>query len=67
MDAQQVIEQCENKNFKQEDVALSYARLIAEKPTAQQISAANEAIKKRWPRGLRRVKEMAWKMIEVKR
>jgi hypothetical protein len=66
MFAEIVIAQCHDKKFKQSDVAASYARLIAEKPTAVAIIAANDAIRGRWSNsGLRRIKEMAWKMVTV--
>ena len=58
----QIERECADKMFKQADVALTYALAIRdEKEVPVDWPRANAAILKRWPKGLARVKELAWK------
>jgi hypothetical protein len=55
---------------KQKGVAMTYAMaLMSSENTSKLIDwgKVNAAITARWPKGLERVKEMAWKLIEEKR
>lgn len=59
--------ECE-RGFTQRQVALTYAIALGQRHLQTfDASRANEAILKRWPRGLERVKAMAWKMLEERR
>jgi hypothetical protein len=50
----------------QKDIALSYAMAMCSSwPTDWK--RVNAAIAAKWPKGLIRVKEMAWKLVEQKR
>lgn len=61
-----VIENEIAQGLKQKDVAETYAMaLVSTWPTDWK--RVNEAILKRWPRGLNRVKEMAHKIVETRR
>lgn len=57
----QIERECADPTFKQADVALTYALAIRdEEHVPVDWKRANAAILKRWPRGLERVKKMAW-------
>ena len=55
------------KGITQTSVALTYAYLMAQEGDKADWARVNAAIKARWPKGLERVKVMAWaKMYEWK-
>lgn len=55
------------REMKQRDVAETYALAIRDEDTVPvDWKAANTAILKRWPKGLARVKELAWKILEAR-
>jgi len=59
--------ECADKRMKQHDVALSYAAAIrtdAAKVERVDWVAINALIAARWPKGLNRVKERAWGIVE---
>jgi hypothetical protein len=57
----QIERECADKSMKQADIALTYALAIRdERFVAVDWKRANAAILKRWPRGLERVKKLAW-------
>lgn len=57
----QIERECDEPMLKQRDVALTYALAMRdERVVPVDWKRANEAILKRWPRGLERVKKMAW-------
>jgi len=63
---EQVIETEIANGLTQKQVALTYALgLLSSWPTDW--ARVNNAILSRWPKGLNRVKEMAWKLVEEKR
>ncbi len=66
-DPTQLIEdECGNRALKQKDVALTYAIAIRDQDVVPvDWPRANAAITKRWPKGLVRVKEMAWRRIRT--
>jgi len=53
----------------QKSLAMTYAMAICSSEAKDQVDwrKVNEAITARWPKGLLRVKEMAWKIIEKAR
>jgi hypothetical protein len=56
--------ECGMRETKQADVALTYALALRDESlVAVDWARMNAAIRNRWPRGLNRVKEMAWKKI----
>ncbi len=58
----QIERECADKVFRQKDVALTYALAIRDESIVPvDWPRANAAIVKRWPHGLARVKELAWK------
>jgi hypothetical protein len=61
----QIERECACKELTQKSVALSYALAMhaEEHGTPVDWKRANEAIRARWPKGLQRVKEMAWKFV----
>ena len=60
-----IIRECAAAECTQADIAQTYAMAIVSSwPTDW--AKANEAITKRWPNGLERVKKRAWKIIEQK-
>lgn len=61
----QIERECAEPEMKQRDVALTYALAIRDEDMVPvDWKRANAAILKRWPKGLQRVKEMAWRMIQ---
>lgn len=63
----QIERECESPGFTQKSVALTYALAIRdEKLVPVDWKRANAAIAKRWPKGLARVKELAWKIVQGK-
>jgi len=50
----------------QKDVALTYAMALASTWPTDWVRV-NKAILAKWPKGLKRIKEMAWKLVEQKR
>jgi hypothetical protein len=57
-------QECGAKEIKQRDVALTYALALRdENEVPVDWARANAAIKKRWPKGLARVKELGWRML----
>lgn len=58
----EIVARCNNPLETQLRIAQSYAELLRylEFVTQDKFQIANEAIKARWPRGLGRVKKMAW-------
>lgn len=64
----QIEQECADKRMHQADVALTYALAIRDENIVPvDWKRANEAILKRWPRGLQRVKELAWKRFVTPR
>lgn len=58
----QIERECADGVFKQKDVALTYALAMRDESVVSvDWPRANAAIVKRWPKGLARVKELAWK------
>lgn len=59
--------ECEDRRLKQKDVALSYALAMRGEALGEPVDwpRVNAAIARRWPKGLVRVKEMAWKLREA--
>lgn len=58
-------QECASPEMKQADVALTYALAMRDEAHVPvDWKRANAAIVKRWPKGLARVKEMAWKLLE---
>jgi hypothetical protein len=63
---EEVIENELANGAKQKDIALTYAMAMCSSwPTDW--GRVNRAILAKWPKGLKRVKEMAWKLVEEKR
>lgn len=64
-----VIEQeCADKYFTQASVAQTYAMAIRDEDLVPvDWHRVNAAIRNRWPRGLDRVKKMAWKILRTPR
>lgn len=61
----QIEQECANPALKQADVASTYALALRDEATVPvDWKAANAAILKRWPKGLQRVKTLAWKILE---
>lgn len=61
----QIEQECADKAMKQKDVALTYALAIRDEDAVPvDWKRANAAIVKRWPKGLVRVKELAWKLFQ---
>jgi hypothetical protein len=61
-------QECGDSHFKQKDVALTYAMAIRDQDLVPvDWARANAAITKRWPKGLVRVKEAAWKILRTPR
>lgn len=61
----QIESECAIRSMKQKDVALTYALAMRDEGLVPvDWKRANAAILKRWPRGLERVKKMAWGMFE---
>ncbi len=57
----QIERECADPFFKQKDVALTYAMAIRdENSVSVDWHRVNAAIRNRWPKGLDRVKQMAW-------
>jgi len=67
-DPASVIEQeCADKAFTQKDVALTYALAIRDEDVVPvDWPRVNAAIRNRWPRGLDRVKKMAWARFKAR-
>jgi len=60
-----LLEEIANKQFKQKDIALTYAMALAQKTETVDWKKVNLAIINRWSKsGLIRIKEMAWKRLE---
>lgn len=60
----QIEQECAQKEMTQKSVALTYALAIRDQHIVPvNWARANAAIMKRWPKGLPRVKEAAWKML----
>lgn len=55
-----------NQGATQRDVALTYAMGLASSWPTDWVRV-NRAIAAKWPKGLLRVKKMAWKLVEEKR
>lgn len=63
-----LLERIADKRFWQSAIAANYAMAILDmKETATDWPKVNAAIVARWPNGLVRVKEKAWKIVEAKR
>ena len=63
---QTLMQEINNKQFKQADVALTYAMAVCSSDKTDW-HKVNKAIMERWSiSGLKRVKDMAWKRIEQK-
>lgn len=61
----QIEQECANPAMKQADVAQTYALALRDMDTVPvDWKAANAAIVARWPKGLERVKKLAWKILE---
>lgn len=61
-----IVRECASPDITQPDIAQTYAMaLVSSWPTDWAV--VNAAIVKRWPKGLERVKKLAWKIIETKR
>lgn len=56
-------DECQRKGSTQKDVASLYAMALVSTWKTDWLRA-NNAIAARWPKGLERVKTMAWKMAE---
>lgn len=61
----QIERECAEKCFTQKSVALTYALAMSAEQHGVPVDwpRANAAIRARWPKGLVRVKEMAWKLV----
>ena len=58
--------ECQMRLINQKSVALSYALALRDEASVPvDWGRVNAAIRKRWPKGLERVKGMAWKAIET--
>lgn len=64
----QIERECADKVFTQKSVALTYALAMSAEQHGVLVDwhRANAAIRNRWPKGLVRVKEMAWKLVREK-
>lgn len=52
--------------YRQGDVAMLYARAIRQlDPRSETWTRINDAITARWPKGLDRVKKLAWQIVEA--
>lgn len=61
----QIERECTQPEMTQSSVALTYALAIRdERHVPVDWKRANAAIQARWPKGLERVKRMAWKLME---
>lgn len=61
----QIERECADKRMKQADVASTYGLAIRDEGTVPvDWARVNAAIRNRWPRGLVRVKTLAWKKLE---
>lgn len=57
-------QECARPETKQKDVALTYALAIRDEDVVPlDWKRANAAILRRWPKGLHRVKKMAWRLL----
>lgn len=62
----QIERECSDKAMGQRDVALTYALAIRdEDAVAVDWKRANAAIVARWPKGLERVKKLAWSHFKI--
>lgn len=61
----QIERECAEKVFTQKSVALTYALAMHAEEHGVPVdwARANAAIRNRWPKGLVRVKEMAWRLV----
>lgn len=60
----QIESECANRALKQRDVALTYALAMRDQDLVPvDWKRANAAIAARWPKGLVRVKQLAWKRL----
>lgn len=58
----QIERECADRAMTQKDVALTYALAIRDEDVVPvDWHRANAAIRNRWPKGLERVKKLAWK------
>lgn len=65
---EQIERECEDRSLTQSTVALTYALAIRDEDVAPvDWKRANAAIAKRWPKGLERVKRLAWTMFDASR
>lgn len=61
-----IVRECSMPELRQSDIAQTYAMAIVSSwPTDW--AKVNDAITKRWPKGLERVKKAAWKIVDDKR
>ncbi len=67
MDVESVLENEIAKGLKQKDVAETYAMALVVRHYKVDFARMNKAILAKWPRGLERVKNMAWKIMEERR
>ncbi len=60
--------ECAEKALTQKCVALTYALAMHAEDNGTPVDwrRVNAAIRNRWPRGLDRVKKMAWKLVKVR-
>lgn len=57
-----IVDECKNPQMRQADVALTYALAIRDEDAVPvDWVRVNEAIRRRWPKGLDRVKKLAWR------
>lgn len=62
----QIERECADKVFDQKSVAMTYALAIRDEADVPvDWKRANEAIRRRWPKGLQRVKQAAWRLLEA--
>lgn len=60
----QLLEELTQKGITQDSVAITYAFIMAQEGNAADWPKLNAAIRAKWPKGLVRIKQRAWKQIE---
>jgi hypothetical protein len=60
----QLLEEVKLPGITQDSVALTYAFIMAQEGNSADWPKINQAIIARWPKGLNRVKKIAWKQME---
>jgi hypothetical protein len=67
--AGQIERECADRKMFQRDVAMTYGLAILGEDAGEIVDwkRINDAVLKRWPRGLTRVKRLAWGWVEANR